>query len=299
MGDAYVITSGLFDGRDISSGLTRGLSGGSGRKNSLGSRRGSLNSTGRLHSDNSACAGVNKGGCGGDAPSATTTPRGGGLSSASRWRLDSAGSEGTLGLGRVAGTGGGKAQTIARTRANLEQIFDLALAMQRACADLREELGLPLQMRIGVHCGTVITGIVGSHRPRFGVFGTDLLAAEQLQALAKEGEVMASPAAHEAYLACSFGFFQRPLPVYKDTSGLLYQALAPTDFAGGTAGAYKLQVDPSASAASYAVTRSCDDGGSVVRVDPIARSTEKTDDADELCEVKLRRPLIGLVVSTL
>lgn len=67
-------------------------------------------------------------------------------------------------------------------------------------------------MRIGVHVGTVITGIVGSHRPRFGAFGADLLTAEALQSQAREGEVLASPAAQAAYLASSFRFGTRPLP---------------------------------------------------------------------------------------
>ena len=32
---------------------------------------------------------------------------------------------------------------------------------------LRNDLRLPLHARIGIHCGTVVSGIVGSQRPRF------------------------------------------------------------------------------------------------------------------------------------
>lgn len=83
-----------------------------------------------------------------------------------------------------------------RTRALLERVFALAHAMQvrrgeggaarveathphipsltlplpppqDALQDLRSELDIPLHARMGVHCGDVVSGLVGSQRPRF------------------------------------------------------------------------------------------------------------------------------------
>jgi hypothetical protein len=39
--------------------------------------------------------------------------------------------------------------------------------LQKTLHDLREKLVLPLHARIGIHCGDVVSGIVGSQRPRF------------------------------------------------------------------------------------------------------------------------------------
>ncbi len=55
----------------------------------------------------------------------------------------------------------------ARVRAHLEQVLGLAHQLQAALDSLRNSLGLDVHMRIGVHCGDVVTGIVGSQRPRF------------------------------------------------------------------------------------------------------------------------------------
>jgi class 3 adenylate cyclase len=56
-----------------------------------------------------------------------------------------------------------------------------------------------------------VTGIVGSHRPRFGVFGVPVLVAEHLEAAAETGTVLCSVAAQRAYLASSFTFVPRRL----------------------------------------------------------------------------------------
>jgi class 3 adenylate cyclase len=59
----------------------------------------------------------------------------------------------------------------AKSRVRLESLFDLASAMQRELASFRKEIQLEIHMRIGIHIGDVVTGIVGSHRPRFGKDG--------------------------------------------------------------------------------------------------------------------------------
>ena len=43
---------------------------------------------------------------------------------------------------------------------------------------MRDELGLPLHARMGVHVGNIVSGIVGSRRPRFCAFGDGREARE-------------------------------------------------------------------------------------------------------------------------
>ncbi len=52
-------------------------------------------------------------------------------------------------------------------RANLETVFNVALQLQEELETIRTQLSLPLHLRLGVHCGSVVTGIVGVQRQRF------------------------------------------------------------------------------------------------------------------------------------
>lgn len=58
-----------------------------------------------------------------------------------------------------------------RTREHLESIMSLAASLHETLGQFRDSLGLDIHMRIGVHSGDVVTGIIGSHRPRFSEFG--------------------------------------------------------------------------------------------------------------------------------
>lgn len=53
------------------------------------------------------------------------------------------------------------------TRSNLERSFNLSLSILDELEALSESSGIPLRVQIGVHCGEVVTGVVGSKVPRF------------------------------------------------------------------------------------------------------------------------------------
>jgi hypothetical protein len=52
-------------------------------------------------------------------------------------------------------------------RENLERVLHLAGRMLEELDGFRGRFGLPLHLRIGVHCGDVVTGVIGTARPRF------------------------------------------------------------------------------------------------------------------------------------
>ena len=73
----------------------------------------------------------------------------------------------------AAGSGGDSAVAAAasaarlRGRFQLEAVFALADRMLAELASLRERSGLPIHCRIGIHTGSVVTGLIGSKRPRY------------------------------------------------------------------------------------------------------------------------------------
>lgn len=115
---------------------------------------------------------------------------------------------------------------------NVAQLRDPSLVRsQAAMSRLRAELGLPLHARIGIHCGPVVSGIVGSQRPRFcectsrfffllkapttppicvlGVLGPALLDAEAVEAASSPDGVSCTGAAQRVYLSSTFTFVER------------------------------------------------------------------------------------------
>jgi class 3 adenylate cyclase len=52
-------------------------------------------------------------------------------------------------------------------RENLESVLLLAGRMLKELEGFRARFDLPLHLRVGVHCGDVVTGVIGTARPRF------------------------------------------------------------------------------------------------------------------------------------
>ena len=114
------------------------------------------------------------------------------------WKLDTIGDAYVcVGFGEAAGQG----------PALVEKQFALALAMQ----DIVEKAGggCGLGVRVGIHAGPVATGIIGTLRPRFYVFGRTVLEAEHMEASGATGRVQVSPAAASLYFQRTYGLQQR------------------------------------------------------------------------------------------
>ena len=72
----------------------------------------------------------------------------------------------------------GENRTLQENALNLTR---LALEMQQLCATLKAPDGSPVVMRIGLHCGPVVGGIVGGNMIRYHLFGSTLDAVNQVR----------------------------------------------------------------------------------------------------------------------
>ena len=72
----------------------------------------------------------------------------------------------------------GENRTLQENALNLAR---LALEMQQLCATLKAPDGSPVVMRIGLHCGPVVGGIVGGNMIRYHLFGSTLDAVNQVR----------------------------------------------------------------------------------------------------------------------
>lgn len=86
-----------------------------------------------------------------------------------------------------------------RTSDVLEDVFEATIAMRDEVAAFRDETDLDVKVRIGVHVGPVIEGILGVLRPRYHVFGLTVLDAAEAESSGKPGEIHLTKAAAEAY----------------------------------------------------------------------------------------------------
>ena len=72
---------------------------------------------------------------------------------------------------------------------NALSLARMALEMQKLCATLRAPDGSPVLMRIGLHCGPVVGGIVGGNMIRYHLFGSTLDAVTQVGGRGKDPRV--------------------------------------------------------------------------------------------------------------
>jgi adenylate cyclase len=76
------------------------------------------------------------------------------------------------------------------------QVVTLGWRMIRETESIARETGLPLQMRIGVHVGSVIGGVIGRTRMAFDYWGDAVNLASRLEANGQAGRVQVSEAAY-------------------------------------------------------------------------------------------------------
>lgn len=62
-----------------------------------------------------------------------------------------------------------------------EMAARLALAMLSSLADIRDELGAPIQLRIGLHAGPAVAGVIGERKFAYDIWGTTVNIASRME----------------------------------------------------------------------------------------------------------------------
>ncbi|MDX1469626.1 MAG: adenylate/guanylate cyclase domain-containing protein [Acidimicrobiia bacterium] len=75
---------------------------------------------------------------------------------------------------------------------HLHAICDLALDMQAVMSDLGSELGVDLQVRIGVNSGPAVAGIIGTARFSYDLWGETVNLASRLESSGEPGRIQVS-----------------------------------------------------------------------------------------------------------
>jgi adenylate cyclase len=89
--------------------------------------------------------------------------------------------------GRVRGDG---------TIDHAENAADFAIAIRYAAQQLGAEMNVPIDLRVGLHVGPVVAGVIGVHRPVFDCWGDAVNLAARLEKHAPESGIMVSESAN-------------------------------------------------------------------------------------------------------
>ena len=74
----------------------------------------------------------------------------------------------------------------------------LALDLVAAAERLRLQLPVPFPIRVGVHTGPVMAGVIGTHRFAYDVWGDTVNIASRVESASKAGHVLVSSTTAEA-----------------------------------------------------------------------------------------------------
>ena len=65
----------------------------------------------------------------------------------------------------------------------------MALEMVQVTETFSEEIGEPLELRIGIHSGPVVAGVIGTKKPFYDVWGDTVNTAARLESFGTNGKI--------------------------------------------------------------------------------------------------------------
>ncbi|XP_033948239.1 soluble guanylate cyclase 88E-like isoform X2 [Pseudochaenichthys georgianus] len=97
-----------------------------------------------------------------------------------------------------------------KTKYHAHNICDMALDMVRSIDHLKDPSnGNHIQIRVGIHSGMVVAGVVGHKMPRYGLHGDTVHTASAMESNGKEMHIQLSSATHEHLKGSHFIFERR------------------------------------------------------------------------------------------
>jgi len=95
-----------------------------------------------------------------------------------------------------------------RSTNHAEQMAAMALEMQQVIERHNSDTGQTLQIRIGLHSGPVVAGVIGKQKFAYDLWGDTVNTAARMESHGMPGEIQVTPATH-ALLESNYRFVER------------------------------------------------------------------------------------------